>query len=576
MFRKLFRRKEEEPIPNVERDKIEEKEDKKDKEIKTRVKKDFALLRAVGGVKKEGMLQPLIKLGSIILKNYKLMVRSKLSSLIFFFGPLLIIFLVCLAFNTSSLYGVNIAAYSDSYSTLTNSLVDNISSKNYFILKTETKEKCIDAVKFGDYQACIIFPSKMVVDNSARNTIEIHVDSSRVNIANHLTELLTSKVSVQANEITTDMVSKMVNVIDSVKSSAVTSQPIMNKLAINNDFASNKIGFVVSQFSGFDFTYSSFDTTAISTEISNIKSLYNMSTSAFSTLESIVSNTGTDYNKVTTKMDEAKSYADSLKADTTNLKGYIDNNKPYINKVNSSLASMVSETDKVKIKKVTSIVTPFKTKISSINKSRNYLIYLLPPLFVLLIMFVSIFMSSSSIIREKTSSAYFRNFITPTHDGLFMLGQYITDISIIFVQIAIMLGVMAYFVSGISLMTYIGIGIVLLVLATVFILIGIILGFLFNTNESVTIASISVGSILLFFSNSILPLETLSGIVRKVVIFNPFVIGEKILRRMILFDLSPFSAKNFILMLIVFVIYFLILAVVAREITKRLSHLSYK
>ena len=60
-----------------------------------------------------------IKLYYMIVKNLHLLIRSKFSGLIYILGPLLIIFLVALSFNTSTLYDLNIAVYSDAYSNAT-------------------------------------------------------------------------------------------------------------------------------------------------------------------------------------------------------------------------------------------------------------------------------------------------------------------------------------------------------------------------------------------------------------------------------------------------------------------------
>ena len=114
--------------------------------------------------------------------------------------------------------------------------------------------------------------------------------------------------------------------------------------------------------------------------------------------------------------------------------------------------------------------------------------------------------------------------------------------------------------------------IVLLLVATVFILIGMFLGFIFNSEETANLGAISIGSILLFFSNAILPIETLPVGIRDIAKFSPFVLSVSVLKRIMLFGsnfTSSFSSISIeIYMLLCFIVIFFVLAFLAREITK--------
>ena len=59
------------------------------------------------------------KLYGIIVKNIRLLLRSKSSSLIVILGPLLLVLLVGAAFNTATVYGIKVSVYSESYNSLT-------------------------------------------------------------------------------------------------------------------------------------------------------------------------------------------------------------------------------------------------------------------------------------------------------------------------------------------------------------------------------------------------------------------------------------------------------------------------
>ena len=168
------------------------------------------------------------------------------------------------------------------------------------------------------------------------------------------------------------------------------------------------------------------------------------------------------------------------------------------------------------------------------------------------------------------SKAYFRNFITPTKDILFVIGQYISNIFIVLLQLLIIFLVMFIITRpNIEYTIFFGIILILFLAGSVFILFGMIIGYLFKSGETANMGAISVGAILLFFSNTILPIETLPGTIRKIVQFNPFILGETSLKQVILFNAPLREVLLEIYLLIAFVVLFFFIAYYARELTKR-------
>ena len=202
-------------------------------------------------------LNALIKLFFILGKNFKLILRSKRSAALFLLGPLLIVFLLALAFNTSNLYDMNVAVYSDSYSSISEDIVGNLSDSQYNIEKTETEAECLDAVKFHNFHVCLVFPSNMILDNSANNIIKIYVDNSRLNIANLISSQISSKVYVSAEELSEDMVSSILTVLDTVNSEVAISQATIENLESINSEASTSATSASSDLGSIDETMSS-------------------------------------------------------------------------------------------------------------------------------------------------------------------------------------------------------------------------------------------------------------------------------------------------------------------------------
>ena len=110
--------------------------------------------------------------------------------------------------------------------------------------------------------------------------------------------------------------------------------------------------------------------------------------------------------------------------------------------------------------------------------------------------------------------------------------------------------------------TVVNVSLALLLITTTFILLGMIVGYLFSSEETATIGAISLGTILLFFSNTIIPLETISSGFKELVNYNIFVIGESILRKLILFESSLSGVKNELGILAVYILVFALLIVI--------------
>tara|TARA_Y100000310_G_scaffold338611_1_gene428708 strand:- start:820 stop:2454 length:1635 start_codon:yes stop_codon:yes gene_type:complete len=513
-------------------------------------------------------LNPFIKLFFLVIKNFQLLIRNRVSSLVFIFGPLLIIFLVALFFNNSTLYDLNIATYSESYSTIADGIVTNLSDSQYNVLKLESEEACIDSIKFDDFQVCLIFPSNMILDNSANNIITIYVDNSRINIANLISNQISSKVSIEASELSEGMVTEILTVLDAVNTETTQAQATVDNLQSYNSQLQSSASSATSEASGLDLTYSALDTTSIDSEISSIQSAQNLSSSVFSTLSSLIDSVESSYSTITTKLSTASTSVDTVNTQLSSITTDLDNEATKIASIDTSLGEIQTQIDTIKITNVDNIVTPIKTSIEPISSSNSYLLYILPSILVLLVMFVSLLISSSSIISERASSAHFRNYITPTNIMLPLLGEFISNLTVLVLQIGAMLTVLFFFFSDISWLTFFYSGIVLVLIAAVFILIGMIIGYTFNTKQSVTLSAISLGIILLFFSNTILPLEVMSSVTRKVLFYNPFVMGEGILKKLLLFSSTLGEISFYIYVLIGAIIIAFGGAILAMELSK--------
>jgi ABC-type multidrug transport system permease subunit len=513
-----------------------------------------------------------LKLFYMTLKNIKLLFRSRLSALIFILGPLLIILLVGLSFNTTTLYDLNIAVYSDSYSELSESIVTDLSDNLYNVIKLESKQSCIDAVKTQDFQVCLIFPPDMSYSNEGTNTITIFVDNSRLNIAHIISNEVSSKVNLESTELSTNSVNNIITVIDSAYLKTEQAKAQTNTLSSSNAQTQDSVNTISNELDTVDFTYEDLNTTAVDNELDDLKahSLFDDTNVAFlfGDLEDEITNIQEEYTKLIDIIEASKASVTTISTSIPSIVSSIQTDKIRMQELNNNLDDITGEIDSIAITNVENIVTPIQTEIQPISSSDNYLLFILPTILVLLIMFVALLMSSTSIIQEKTSQAYFRNFITPTNENLYMVGEIISNTIMLAFQISLIMTIIYFFLPSLGFDTILLSGAMLLLVGVFFILTGLLIGYLFNTKQTVTLAALTTGILFLFFSNTILPLETISAVARRILYYNPFLIGENILKKIFLFGANFKEIQLLFFLLLGFSFAMLMGAILARKISR--------
>jgi hypothetical protein len=139
---------------------------------------------------------------------------------------------------------------------------------------------------------------------------------------------------------------------------------------------------------------------------------------------------------------------------------------------------------------------------------------------------------------EKTSKAYFRNFTTPTKDLTFVMSIFLTSFIVVVLQLVFILALAYYFLHA-AILSAPGLTVLLLFEAiSLFILVGMVIGYASNNQDSATMIGISVGSVLLFLSNLILPIEAMSPVIQNISKYNPYVLCSELLKRLTIFNAS--------------------------------------
>lgn len=564
-----------------------------------------------------------MKVLKIIQKNFKLLIRSKTSALVVILGPLLIVSLLGFAFSKSSSYNVNVGVYSEEFNALSESLTDKMRDNQFTIIKFNSEQACINELEEGKNQICVGFPKDFEIKEGGNNNINYHVDYSKINLAYLITDMIGTKVSNSSSVIRKNLTQDLLTRISTIEDETTNNLKVLNLLRFNT----NEIGQIMDQINAkmqatdLTFDSSSLDIGAIKSKTNQIigkidnlnettipkllEAQDNAKDLSSSVNDSRLQEIKTNINESLEEIDDA--YVDILRYsnETLNLlntledgigdvetkfsnaqeakdislnkaneaKKLVNENINMINQLETSFTKIQESISGISIRNADLISEPITTTIIPVVKEKTHFSNAFPTLVVLILMITGILLASALMITEKKSRAAFRNFLTPTSVFAYDIGAFITSLIWVMVQLVVFVAVAGYFFK-VKILESLGQVIILLILiASLYIIIGMLIGTFFRTEETNTLAAITVSSIFLFFSSTVLPLESMPITIQNIAKYNPFVISELLLKQGIFFQYTFQQLLPWILVIIEYIIgIFVVLLIVQYIIRKKFFH----
>lgn len=511
-----------------------------------------------------------MKIFQVVKRDLKILIRSKLSALIILLGPLLIVSLIGLAFNSSDVNNIKIGTYSSSYSDLGNNLVNALKGSQFTVINMTSEKECINSIKTQKINVCMIIPGDLKVENNNDTTnsseIVFYVDNSRINLVYFVISEVSKKVNLQSKEIAKGLTDNILYVLSDSKVKLIDNKDSIQSIKEGTSSINEKADSITEQMDSFDV---SLDTNSL-----GVNSLINGSLSCGSNcsaeyldkVETLVNK----LNSLKTNVDTVNNAKESILSSAEAIRSESTKTADSLTMLQSDVDSIIANIDALPIQESDSIVNPIRTTVKPISEDGSNLRFVFPTLIAMVVMLVSLLLSSTIVIREKKSRAYFRNFITPTNNFTFIIGTFVTCLLILILQL-IVIFVEMYFTSPAQIMAMLNPSLLLIIflIAMVFILIGMLIGYSFQTEETSTLATFSIATIFLFLSNTILPIESIPIGIRWIALFNPFVITDAILKKMILFDFGILEVLTEIYVLIAYAALFWSLVYLARLVNKR-------
>lgn len=487
-----------------------------------------------------------MKLFKLVGKNFRILFRNKVSALVILLGPLLLIVLVGLAFSNDSAYSVDVGVYSDSFNDMTNSFVDSLKS-DFGVNRYNSEFDCIEAVKQRVVHACAIFPADMVISDGKTNEVIFWVDQSNINLAWMVSKSLGDAISGESSELSLSMTAVLLDRLNETQSKLDADIAKLTTLLNENKDLVSKSSSIKDEASSIsvpDVSAILNSISALKTDLESVKDDVDGLDGSDEVVEEIddliddVESVRSSLSSVSSDLNKLGSAKDTIVGDVEFISSTLDGSLSKLNSIKASSSDLADRIEGIDIRSAVSIVSPITTKIEPIVAESTHLNYLFPFLLVLVIMLVSVLLASSLTISEKISLAFFRNVLAPTRRIVFTFSIFLTCFLILLIQLVVIMLVSGYFFK-IAVLPNLGVvSLVLLALVVLFVVIGMFIGALFNSTEMSVFASVTVCSVFLVLSGIILPLESMPAYIKRFFVFNPFVIGESLLKKSLLFNIQ--------------------------------------
>ena len=194
------------------------------------------------------------KIISIIKKNFKLIMRSRISALIILFGPLLIMLIVGLAFNGSGQIRINVGYVVPEENNMTDSFV-NIMEAKYNVFEYTDTRTCNDAIASGEITLCVLFPTDFVIANNKTNEIVFTVDNSKINLFETVVDSLERSFNERALELTQGLTKEILDKLNDTQSSISNRTELVIRLKEENKILRQDAGVVSSEVGSLDLDF---------------------------------------------------------------------------------------------------------------------------------------------------------------------------------------------------------------------------------------------------------------------------------------------------------------------------------
>jgi len=238
-------------------------------------------------------------------------------------------------------------------------------------------------------------------------------------------------------------------------------------------------------------------------------------------------------------------------------------------RVNNFIAQLNMGEEEIKeISKATSSKNVFVSFKGAFSISQDIVFLSFPLLVSIIIAFTSVVLSNMFILKQTSESSYIREAMSPTRDFSFLLANYLANLFFIAIQISALF-LIGFYLFRIDLSNnFYLLTLAIFLASSVFIFIGMSLGYMIKTSSLSMLLAIFAVIILFIFSEVLAPTNLVSPLIKFLIDLNPFVILKDLLFNILILNL-PFGSLTILFnRLWTFFAIGLIITYISRKISK--------
>jgi len=517
-----------------------------------------------------------------IYKNLKLIFRNWSSLLLIVLAPFLLILLAGYSFSGEQLHDIKIGVHAQEDLDL-GDLAKSVSGFGE-VFRYESADRCIRDMIDEKVHICLDIKGSLSVKGGEIPSGEVvfYYDNTRKRISLLLMSEIKDYFGLTAEQIslisTQEIISSMQNLlvfinerigdVDSVRNE---SEKIMSDLEIRKqrlivlrddfeprylvvksvqaDFNSNKRALdnqsesLLESLEGLRDIIAEIDqnisnTTGLDLALLDLESqIAGLESSANTTVEQ-ANNISDSLNLAVAELDEIDLILNQEINMTAEYIILINNSVQRIDNISSEAKSKMSGLSEINPSLAGRIAKPITQSFKALVGEVKDIQLAFPILLSTVIIFISMIFSNIITSLEINNKAYTRNILAPVNDITYTAGLAVTNFLVVSFQVAVLLAV-AQLNFGIEVTSHLGEIIpISVVLILIFVFIGMVLAYMSKTIQTSILSSTFLALAFFLFSDALNALEAMPQLASKIAVFNPVVIVNSMLRKVLFFDIS--------------------------------------
>jgi ABC-type multidrug transport system permease subunit len=307
----------------------------------------------------------------------------------------------------------------------------------------------------------------------------------------------------------------------------------------------------------------------VNSQIAQLNANISAVNSAFDGLSSFIVSSSATNQKIRADIDALQLSLAVYQEKTENLSRSLDELETSIDTYTSDMAKVTSELkstivvlDEYTKKDPASILRPVNVKSSGVFKAVKEIVYRLPALLSIILMFITLLIASSLIVNERKGGTMARIFLSPLSMFFYIFEKMIYLLLLCAASIVAML--IAGLIFGAPLHISFPVVVVLLVASSLYISIGVFIGSVSKSENTALLTCLVVSFPLMFMCGVFSPPELMDKFIRVVAAYLPLTLNINLLESITLYK-AGFDMFSLFLMLAMLLVFYLAAVFIIRK-----------